>query len=143
MWPFRKKPPSTPVAAVFGLGPGSFHQHFEQKVQPDIGGASIFAYESLALVPMSPIGAGVTLHDFIRPVGTDTPSYYDYSVKTVGLPTQAGTIYGQALFDPNNPDANSLPVQNVSPLVHFNLPITRAKPIATNSPFPQDMRGAL
>lgn len=138
MWPFKKKVRTDPATGVFNEMAGTFHQLWSHKIQPDIGGASEFAYESLAIAPSSPIGTGVPLRKPFAPLQPQT--YFDYGVTLAGQPTQAGGIYGARLFDPDNPTAAQLPGQ-LSPLASMNIVAIRAQPFATNDPFPDHMRG--
>lgn len=102
---FRKKPKLVKGNVGFDENPGTYHIVYERKRQPDFG-ALEYAFESLALPPMPPVGPGV---GWIRSM-TDVfqrsdQSYVNDAVFTVGIPQTAGFIYGQPMTDQNGAPA--------------------------------------
>lgn len=85
--------PASSAPSLFGLV-------WERKRQPSPG-AMQYAYESLALAPTTPIGAGVAVR---RPLAVDQGEqlYVGQSVPVQGIPTVAGTVVTQPLFVPDS-----------------------------------------
>lgn len=80
--------------------PGVFQAVWEKKRQPSPG-AQAYAWETLGLAPFSPIGPSVNVRKGISPLaGIEQPVSLQ-AVVLNGVPTNAGQIYGQALFDPS------------------------------------------
>ena len=82
--------------------PGMYQGVWEKKRQPSPG-AQAFAWETLGLGQFSPIGPSINVRVGIRPLpGTEQPVVV-MAVNLNGVPTVAGQIFGQALFDQNSP----------------------------------------
>lgn len=102
---FKRKPKLVKGNVGFDENPGTFHIVYERKAQPDFG-ALEYAYESLALPPMPPMGAGV---GWSRPMVEAYPRTDQLSVAhtvlPAGIPQTAGFIYGQPMIDANGAPA--------------------------------------
>lgn len=83
----------------FDERPGTFHIVYERKRQPDFG-ALEYAYESYALPPFAPLGAGT---GWVRPMVEAYPrkdqAYVAQTVLPAGMPQTAGFIYGQPMVN--------------------------------------------
>jgi hypothetical protein len=129
-WFKRKAPPVDPNA-----GEGNYLNVWERKDMPDPG-AQAYAWETLGLEPFSPIGPGVRTRIGIKPLFAQV--YTEQAVILNGIPTTAGQIFGQPLFDPSAPGSGytmglALPG---SPLAALNIPANYNAPIAVNDPNP-------
>lgn len=96
MWnPFRRR-----VTSSFGSqgAPGTFKNVWEEKELPGPGTGN-FAYETLSLFNLTPIGPGVRAREQIRSIGKQL--YVLQSAPVVGVPLVAGQIVGQPLYNPN------------------------------------------
>lgn len=135
----RKKHPSDIVDGPpvrFSFAPGTFHNVFEKKPQPDLGGAGEYAYESLALEQYTPIGPGTAVRQQIRATQPGGLWFSSNQVWANGVPTTAGQIAYQPLVDPqlnggyNPPDitlgypdaAGFNLVRQFAPMTEFNDP---------------------
>lgn len=78
---------------------GMYQGVWEKKRQPSPG-AQAYAWESLGLSEFTPIGAGVHTRIGIRPLpGANQPAI-GLAVALNGVPTTAGQLFGQPLYDP-------------------------------------------
>ena len=77
-------------------------------------GAMRYAWESLGLEQFTPIGPGVATRKPIVPLpGGDQP-YVGLAVRLDGIPTVAGQVVGQPLYNPGQPYGSALqPIVNV------------------------------
>jgi hypothetical protein len=82
---------------------GLFHVVFTRSQQPTPGTEDM-AYRSLALPKESPVGAATVPQQAIR--ATAKPVVQMPTTMTEGLPTQAGTVRLQPLFDPSTGNYN-------------------------------------
>lgn len=91
---------------------GLYQGVWEKKRQPSPG-AQAFAWETLSLAQFVPAGPSITVRQGIRPLaGTEQP-YVGQAVNLDGVPTTAGQMVGQPLYDPNNGYVGSgLPIYN-------------------------------
>lgn len=81
-------------------GPAVYQQAWEQKQLPGPG-AENYAFETLQLAPFTPIGRGIFFPLGMKP--TAAQSYLPQkSVVVEGIPTMAGQMAQQPLFDPEN-----------------------------------------
>lgn len=85
------------VASAARFGPPGYSAHYGQTAQPTPAAMS-YAYESLALIPYPPSGPSIAVRDPIK--ATAKPLYVLQSIPMVGLPTVAGQLVGQPLFNP-------------------------------------------
>lgn len=112
---------------------------------PDEGTGS-YSWETLGLVQFSPIGAGVVVRRLDYDAPLRTPSYVSLpSLPVMGIPTQAGAMYGQPLYDPqrNLVEAPQIQGPDVS-MVAWNIPAVEGifgLPWGINDPFPQRQKG--
>lgn len=80
--------------------PGGYQGVWEKKRQPSPG-AMAFAWETLGLEQFTPIGPGVHVRQgFQVTPGVPQPAT-GQAVWLDGIPTNAGQVYGQALYDPS------------------------------------------
>ena len=86
----------------FAPGPGQvdvlYSPAWEQRPLIGIGDTPQYAYQTFQLAPFSPIGTGIQPNGFLnslRPADLAT-----YNWKPTGLPTVAGQMVHQPLFDP-------------------------------------------
>lgn len=88
-----------------------FHIVYERKQMPDFG-ALEYAYESLALPPMPPVGAGTAVARLpIQPM-QPPQAYSVLSVVTNGIWLEGGAYYNQPLVDENG---NPIPMVPAEP----------------------------
>jgi hypothetical protein len=81
--------------------PDGLYQGVWEKKRMPSPGAQAYAWETLGLSQFTPIGPGVTVREGYRvTAGADQPMV-GLAVMLEGVPTSAGQIYGQPLFDPN------------------------------------------
>lgn len=92
---------------------GLYQGVWEKKRQPSPG-AQAYAWETLGLSQFTPIGPAVTTRVGIAPLpGTPQPYIRGKAVSLQGVPTTAGQIIGQPLFDPASGFvANPMPLVN-------------------------------
>lgn len=92
--------------------PGSYQGVWEKKRQPSPG-AQAFAWETLSLAQFTPAGPSITVRQGFRVLsGADQP-YVGQAVSLEGVPTTAGQVVGQPLFDPENGFVSSgMPIYN-------------------------------
>lgn len=95
---FRKKSKRTVVPIAADKGPW-FHAVWVRKMLPDPG-AQNYAYETLALAPMTPIGPGIATRRPLFPPMNSPQPYVTQQGVLVGIPTTAGQIYGAPLYNP-------------------------------------------
>lgn len=121
---FRKKPKLVKGNVGFDENPGTFHIVYERKAQPDFG-ALEYAYESLALPPMPPMGPGV---GWVSPMVEAYPrkpqSYVAETVLPAGIPQTAGFVYGQPMIG-----------ENGAPVIEDMLFVMPDSMLAINQPF--------
>lgn len=100
---FRKKKPRI---VMIPLDPpeGMYQGVWEKKRQPSPG-AQAYAWESLGLPQFTPIGASVVVRQALMPTAGVLQPYVGQAVPLQGMPTTAGQIYGQPLFD-NSSEGN-------------------------------------
>jgi len=85
---------------------GLYQGVWEKKRMPSPG-AQAYAWETLGLAPFTPIGPAVTTRVGIHPLpGTPQPVSLQ-AVPLDGIPTTAGQVIGQPLFDPASGFVNS------------------------------------
>lgn len=131
-WFTRKEPPNRVDP---NDGYPDYKAVWERKAMPDPG-AQNYAWESLGLEPFSPIGPGVRVRIGITPLFSQI--YTQQAGFLTGIPTTAGQMFGQPLFDPAAPGSGytvSLPGQG-SPLATINIPSNTNAPIGVNDPNP-------
>lgn len=121
MWPFRKKPaPEEPVETRFSFGgAGEYHAVFERKPQPDAAGGLAYAWESLALAEFSPIGPSVARRGHWLITAAAGEWFPAQQIPVNGIPTTAGQLGGQPLFDQSGPGDGFTP-----PDISLGLPST-------------------
>jgi len=96
-----------------GADPLLFHQSWERKRLPGPG-AMNYAYESQALAPFPVAGPTIAVRQ-PRAVFQGQQSMVLQSVSIAGVPTQAGQVLAQPLFDPQTGTATGLQPQNPLP----------------------------
>lgn len=77
---------------------GLYQGVWEKKRQPSPGAQS-FAWESLGLAPFTPIGPSIHVREGIRPMAGVMQPAVGQAVWLDGVPTTAGQVYGQGLYD--------------------------------------------
>lgn len=103
-WPFRKPTPEEPVPVRFSFDDtGLYHAVFEKKPQPDVGGARIYAWESLGLAEFTPIGPATARRGHWLITAAAGEWFPAQQLLTNGVPTNAGQLGGQPLFDESAP----------------------------------------
>lgn len=108
----------------FDENPNTFAIIYERKRQPDFG-ALEYAYESLALPPQAPLGAGTGwLRSMTDVFARSDQLYQQKTVVPAGIAQNAGMIYGQPMVDSNGQWAVEMPA--------YVLP---DKMLAINQPF--------
>lgn len=75
-----------------------YHQAWERKELPGPG-AMAYAWETLGLAPLTPIGRGIVAYLAVRAVGPQVYMPFK-SITVVGIPTMAGQMALQPLYDP-------------------------------------------
>ena len=86
------------ASAARFVGRGDYHAHYGLTDQPQAG-ADRYAYESLGLVPYTPIGPGQGARASVH--ATAKPLYVLQSIPVAGLGgIVAGQMIGQPLFNP-------------------------------------------
>lgn len=99
----------------------TFQNVWEKKRMPSPG-AQAYAFESLGLVQFTPIGPSVNVRQGIVPVPGAPQPVSGLAVPLNGIPTTAGQIMGQQLYDPAVGYAQSImPIYN-SPFPYSNEP---------------------
>lgn len=134
----RSPPPGGP--RTFVHEPEQFHVVYENKVQPDAGGARSYAYESLALAVHTAIGPNVAVRNQFY---ATAPGAYlkDTSVPVAGIPTQTGYVDHAPLF---NPDGQGGPIEAGYPAAAaYNAVTERASAQRINDPSPLGIRKGL
>lgn len=78
-----------------------YHLTWERQKLPSPS-AMDYAFESLALAPVSPISGAIRVRDFIiKPVNRVPQPYLQQRGLLIGIPTTQGQIFSQGLFNPN------------------------------------------
>lgn len=116
--------------------PRGYVQSWERQTLPDPA-AQNYSWETLGLVPFSPIGPSVAVR---HPYATVFPQMFaGFSVKLTGIPLTQGQIIGQPVYDPNAGFASRSAVP-IPALVAMNIPMGTDHPIAFNDPTPDRIR---
>lgn len=107
----RKKKVSVKIPASGGELP--FQQVWKRKRLPGPGSGN-YAFETLGLAAFTPSGPSVATRTPINPLAGGDQLYVMQAVGVDGIPTVAGQVISQPLFDPNQPMAggNSGTLQN-------------------------------
>lgn len=107
MWPFKSKPKvgGKDVDQNGFVDNAGFQQQWIERGQPTPGAMS-YAFVSLGLPAFSTIGPGIAALGTPRPVAI--PYYSLQAVPIVGIPLQAGQIFGQPLVDPDAPNNSGI-----------------------------------
>jgi hypothetical protein len=104
---------------------------WERKRLPDPGSQN-YAYETYALAPLSPISSAVAIRG-APPRLYEQQIYVGQSVSLDGIPTTAGQIVTQPLYNTETGGfVSAFPVP-LSPLSGINYVAIRADPIPTNA----------
>lgn len=74
-----------------------YNQSWERRPLPDPG-AQNYAFETLDLYALTPVGPGVGQFNYIKPLQAQT--YVLQAVPLQGIPLTSGQIYGAPLGDP-------------------------------------------
>jgi hypothetical protein len=91
----KEKVSLPPKSSALGL----VHMEWERQRQPSPG-AMAYAWETLGLVPFSPIGSGIPATFHFRPLLSAPQPYSLKAVALDGVPTVAGGIMGAPLYNP-------------------------------------------
>lgn len=116
---------TTPVSVLDCdvYGPEPERLIYKRKPQPMSDIAGMYAKESFALVPFSPVGPATGVGYEYRPMPLNPPAYMGYNIGMYGMPTVAGQIVFQPLFDPDAPGAGFVAQnsQDVPPYEHYKV----------------------
>ncbi len=77
---------------------GMYQGVWEKKRQPSPG-AQAYAWETLGLPQFSPVGPSITVRQGLAVVAESIQPMVGQAVPISGIPTTAGQIFGQQLFD--------------------------------------------
>lgn len=124
-WPFAPKRKPVQGPPNVNERAGSFHIVYERKRMPDPG-AQNYAYESLALLQFAPSGPSVAACQQIEP--TEGQLYFAQGWRVAGIPTIAGQIITQPLYDPDAPGSGFTRA----------MPTGYASAMQPNNPFPDN-----
>ena len=102
--------------------PGMYQGVWEKKRQPSPG-AQAYAWESVGLAQFTPIGPSVHVRQGINVLPGAQQPYVGQGVWLDGVPTTAGQVFGQQLYDPNSGYTSGLPPTFNSPFPYSSEPM--------------------